>query len=126
MRALIFSLCAFSFASQATELVYTPVNPSFGGNSLNANFLLSKAQSQNNHTDDSNTLGFEDQFKAALERNIINTLTRRISDGELTEGTYNTGDYQIDVSGAEDAGVNVTITNLATGEVTVISMPSVG
>ncbi|MCH1925142.1 curli assembly protein CsgF [Shewanella sp. C32] len=126
MKAFLFTLIFLSMSAPATELVYTPVNPSFGGNSLNANFLLSKAQSQNNHTDDSNELGFEDQFRAALERNIINSLTRRISDGELVEGTYNTGDYQIDVAGADGTGVTVTITNLSTGEITIITMPSMG
>ena len=36
----------------ATELVYTPINPSFGGNPLNGQFLLNEAQAQNNFTED--------------------------------------------------------------------------
>ena len=33
-------------ASSATEQVYRPVSPTFGGNPLNGNFLLSTAQAQ--------------------------------------------------------------------------------
>ncbi|HEU0231524.1 MAG TPA: curli assembly protein CsgF [Burkholderiaceae bacterium] len=35
--------------SMASQLIYTPVNPSFGGNPLNGTYLLSKAQAENNH-----------------------------------------------------------------------------
>ena len=34
----------------ATEQVYRPVSPTFGGNALNGNFLLSTAQVQGNGT----------------------------------------------------------------------------
>ncbi len=36
---------------QATELVYTPVNPAFGGNLLNGTWLLNNAQAQNDYDD---------------------------------------------------------------------------
>jgi hypothetical protein len=36
---------------QATELVYTPVNPAFGGNPLNGTWLLNNAQAQNDYDD---------------------------------------------------------------------------
>ena len=42
---------ASAAAVQATELVYTPVNPSFGGNPLNGTWLLNNAQAQNDHDD---------------------------------------------------------------------------
>ena len=41
--AVVFVLSATSFA---TEQVYRPVSPTFGGNPLNGNFLLSTAQAQ--------------------------------------------------------------------------------
>ncbi|EKE77022.1 curli assembly protein CsgF [Gallaecimonas xiamenensis] len=126
MKKIALLALLWGGGAAATELVYTPINPSFGGNPLNGSFLLSKAQSQNDHTAPTEKTSFVDQFRAALERNIINSLTRRIADGELTEGVYDTGEYRIEVSGGEGAGVVVTITNLTTGEVTVITMPSVG
>ncbi len=39
-------LVGMSAAANASELVYRPVNPSFGGDPLNGNWLLSQATSQ--------------------------------------------------------------------------------
>ncbi|MBV2129912.1 curli assembly protein CsgF [Arsukibacterium indicum] len=110
----------------ATELVYTPINPSFGGNPLNGNFLLQKAQSQNGFKEERPTLSFVDKFQEALERNIINSLTRRIADGELVDGVYNTGEFLVEISTGTDGSVIVNITNLDTGEVTIITIPVIG
>jgi len=44
-------LTGFSLICQATELVYTPVNPNFGGNPLNGPTLLNEAQAQNDYKD---------------------------------------------------------------------------
>lgn len=118
----LFSCCTVS----ATEIVYTPVNPSFGGNPLNGNFLLQKAQSQNGHKAETVGLSFVDKFQDALERNIINSLTRRIADGELVDGVYNTGEFLVEVNSGTDGSVVVNITNLETGEITVITIPSIG
>ena len=43
---------AFPAAASAGELVYQPVNPSFGGNPLNGPNLLNSANSQNKLTTD--------------------------------------------------------------------------
>ncbi|KKO46465.1 curli production assembly protein CsgF [Arsukibacterium ikkense] len=110
----------------ATELVYTPINPSFGGNPLNGNFLLQKAQSQNGYTAERPTLSFIDKFQEALERNIINSLTRRIADGDVVDGVYNTGEYLVEITTGTDGSVVVNITNLDTGEVTIITIPVIG
>lgn len=120
---LLALLCS---SAAATELVYTPINPSFGGNPINGNFLLQKAQSQNAHQPENRGLTFVEKFQDALERNIINSLTRRIADGELVEGVYNTGEFLIEVSSGTDGSVIVNITNLETGEVTIITIPSIG
>lgn len=110
----------------ATQLVYEPINPSFGGNPMNGSFLLQKAQSQNAHRPDSSQRSFVQRFQEQLERNIINSLTRRIADGDLVEGIYDTGEYTVEVMGQEDGSVMVYITNNDTGEVTVITMPGWG
>ena len=39
-----------SSSAFATEQVYRPISPTFGGNALNGNFLLSTAQAQGNGT----------------------------------------------------------------------------
>ncbi len=126
MKVIVPLLLCFVAAANATELVYTPINPSFGGNPLNGNFLLQKAQSQNSHTASRPGLSFVDKFQDALERNIINSLTRRIADGELVEGVYNTGEFLVEVSSGTDGSVIVNITNLESGEITIITIPSIG
>ena len=109
----------------ATEIVYQPINPSFGGNPLNGNFLLQKAQTQNAHSAPDSDRSFVDRFREALERNIINSLTRRIADGEIVEGLYDTGEYTVEVVGQPDGSVIVYITHNGSGEQTVITMPSI-
>ncbi|WP_372625040.1 curli assembly protein CsgF [Arsukibacterium sp.] len=121
---LVFLLA--SACVSATELVYTPINPSFGGNPLNGNFLLQKAQSQNSFSEERPTLSFVDKFQEALERNIINSLTRRIADGDLVDGIYNTGEFLVEITTGTDGSVIVNITNLDTGEVTIITIPVIG
>ncbi|HEY0922494.1 curli assembly protein CsgF [Rheinheimera pacifica] len=126
MKWICLLLFMLSAGIQATELVYTPINPSFGGNALNGNFLLQKAQSQNAHTAAKPGQSFVDKFRDALERNIINSLTRRIADGELVEGVYNTGEFLVEVVTDSDGSVIVNITNLDSGEVTIITIPVIG
>ncbi|EGM71626.1 curli assembly protein CsgF [Shewanella sp. HN-41] len=120
----LITLCVLG-SGQATELIYTPVNPSFGGNPLNGAFLLNKAQSQNDNQASSTEKDFVTRFKESLERNIINSITRGVADGEITDGVYDTGDFRIEVASTGN-GVMLTITNLETGEVTVIEMPTFG
>ena len=122
---LLLSQSLFSGSLAATELVYTPINPSFGGNPMNGNFLLQKAQLQNGHQPEVTDKYFVDKFREALERNIINTLTRRIADGEMVEGVYNTGEFNVVVSIDTDGSIIVQITRIETGEVTIIRMPAV-
>ncbi|MBO2680723.1 curli production assembly protein CsgF [Shewanella algae] len=125
LRMLIVAGALLAFSGQATELVYTPINPSFGGNPLNGSFLLSKAQAQNDNQAASNEKDFVTRFKESLERNIINSITRGVADGEITDGVYDTGDYRVEVASTGN-GVMLTITNLLSGEVTVIEMPIYG
>lgn len=112
-------------AAYGTELIYTPINPSFGGSPGNSAHLLSKANAQNDNASASNEKSFVTRFKESLERNIMNTITRGVANGEITDGVYDTGDFRIEVATLGD-GVMLTITNLITNEVTVIEMPVYG
>ena len=64
----------------ATELVYKPINPSFGGNPLNANMLLSKAQAQNKHKAPIDEKSYAENFQDSLERTYLNRMVREITD----------------------------------------------
>lgn len=124
-RMLLIAAWLLASSTQATELVYTPINPSFGGSPLNGSYLLNKANAQNNHTAGDNEKDFVTRFKDSLERNIMNTITRGVANGDISDGTYDTGDFRIEVASI-GGGVMLTITNLLTGEVTVIEMPTYG
>ncbi len=144
----IISLCiinaAILFPAAASELVYTPINPSFGGNPLNGNFLLSKAQSQNTHKAPTSTKSYAERFQESLERSYMNRMVREITDLSFDEvcdqsvdpscdpnlfaedSTFVSGDYEIQVLTSGTDSITVQITHLVTGEVTLIEVPRFG
>lgn len=110
--------------ANATELVYTPVNPSFGGSPLNGAWLLGSAQAQNKKKDpdafDRSSLA----GSSPLER-FTSQLEARLLSGLLTDlGAGNTGSLTTDdfiVSIINDSGnLSVIITDRLTGEVSEI------
>ncbi|MGI2258982.1 curli assembly protein CsgF [Shewanella sp. GXUN23E] len=124
-RPLLLSVTMLTASAGATELVYTPINPTFGGNPLNGTFLLNKANAQNKHSEASIEKDFVQRFRESLERNIINEITRNVANGKLTQGVYNTGTHEVVIVPIA-GGVQLTITNLETGEVTVIEIATPG
>jgi len=119
---------------EGSELIYSPINPSFGGNPYSASWLLSQAQAQNNIQDPSretptsrysqNSL---ENFKESLNRSILSRLSRQITsdifgESALEEGHYEIGDYAIDVQPADD-GVHIDIFDNATGNETTVVVP---
>ncbi|USD36572.1 MULTISPECIES: curli assembly protein CsgF [Ferrimonas] len=122
-RAVAMMALLVSGPVGATQLTYTPINPSFGGNPLNGSFLLNKAQSQNDHKEAYKEASFVEQFQDALERNLLYSLTSDISNGEFTAGTYNTGEYIVEVLDTDPDNILVKITDIATGEITEIILP---
>lgn len=123
--ALVALLCCTGV--RATEIIYTPISPTFGGNPLNGTFLLSKANAQNAHTED-RSKDFVQRFKESLERNILSQITRKFAEGKLNEGIFDAGDYKITVVDLGGGRFEVTILNELTGETTVIEMfnPGIG
>ena len=135
---IIASFCAalLSLSASASELVYTPINPSFGGNPLNGSFLLNKAQSQNKHTAPLSEKSYADKFKESLERAYISQMVREITDlafGEdpdsnLFDGdsVFVSGEYEIMILTSSVDMITVQITNMTTNEITVIEVPRFG
>ncbi len=60
--------CLGALPAAATELIYTPVNPVFGGNPLNGPVLLNNAQAQNNKKDPDAALVEQELVAAAVQR----------------------------------------------------------
>lgn len=126
-------LCAgamFIGSVSATELVYTPVNPSFGGNPLNGSWLLGNAQAQNDTKDpdaiDRASLTGQsalDRFASQLEARLLSNLLSDLDDANT--GTLTTDDFIVNI--VNDAGnLTVHITDRLTGEVSEISVSGYG
>ena len=118
----------------ASTLVYTPVNPSFGGNPMNGSVLLNSAQTQNTIKDPS--LEDEDEqtaleeFNDRLQRSLLSRLTNTIAssfvddDGSLIPGQTVTEDFVIDITDQGDGTVRVTTTDRITGDATTFVVQS--
>lgn len=110
MRIKLFVLTALLSAAAgstyATEIVYVPNNPSFGGSPLNGPVLLNSANAQNKHTDPSfsralsalNGRSSLDQFNQRLQSMILDRLATSIS-GNLFDGSGNLQPGTVDTSG---------------------------
>ncbi len=99
----------FSY-SHAQDFVYKPKNPAFGGQSFNYQWMLSAAQAQDTTEDpeaeersirrDRNSL---DSFTESLNRQLLSRLSRQLLTDQfgevgLEEGTFQIGDFQIDIT----------------------------
>jgi len=110
---------------QATELVYTPINPSFGGNPLNGTWLLNNAQSQNDYDDPdlknrtvAGTSALE-RFTSQLQSRLLGQLLDNISTGNT--GSLSTDAFIVDV--VDDSGaLTINVTDRATGEISEIQV----
>ena len=136
-------LLAMSSSVLATELVYEPLNPSFGGNPLNGSFLLSNANAQNSHSAPLNEREYDERLQDSLERAYINRIVREITDiafGEQQvdengnpvdsifdqDSLFVSGDFQVELITSNPDSIVVNITNLLTGEITVVEIPRFG
>ncbi|WP_110971045.1 curli assembly protein CsgF [Pseudomonas huaxiensis] len=121
--AVLLAACA---QASATELVHTPINPSFGGNPLNGTWLLNNAQAQNDHDDPSiggrsayaGTTALE-RFSNQLESRMLSQLLDNIANGN--SGSMSTDSFIINV--IDDSGaLSIQVTDRATGEVSEIQV----
>lgn len=130
LRTSLMLLALFAGSASATELVYTPVNPSFGGNPLNGPALLATAQATNRHTDPdadaASAAGLQDQtplqqFNDTLQRTILSRIAASAtssvigSDGSLKPGIVQTGDFTISIVDAGGGLLNITTTDKTSG-----------
>jgi len=113
----------------AQDLVYTPVNPSFGGNPFNSAHLLAIANAQNDfepEAAETSTQSDLDRFIRSLQSRLLSSLSSQVANaifGEdaQDEGTIVFGDQTISFVRGLD-GIQLTITE-ADGSQTVITVP---
>ena len=124
------SFCCLPASAAAQDIVYEPVNPTFGGNTFNSSHLLGIANAQNNFKDPkaAGSGSQADVFARQLQSRLLSALSSQIVDAIFGEnpqerGTIKFGDQTIEFVRGLD-GVTLTITNDETGEVTTIIVPT--
>ena len=125
--ALMISFCSFS-----QQFVYKPKNPFFGGDTFNYQQMIASAQAQNIYTADNGQDLFNEDpladFQNNINRQILSQLTRSLTsgifgeDGQLQDGTYEIGDYQIEISSGIE-GIDISILDILNGGTTVVTVP---
>lgn len=142
MKTWCFKICAAAMVAlglmladapeaAAQQLVYRPINPAFGGNPGNYSWLLSSAQAQQRR-DDTDRFARDplSDFSDGLQRQVLSALSRELvvnrfgSQLDLTrEGRFDLGDFIIDVQPGL-TGVDIRVTNVLTGDETVVTIPN--
>lgn len=117
-------------STQAQDLVYHPINPSFGGDSFNSAHLLGLADIQNEYDD----VTFEpvdpiDAFAASIERRILGEVSRQISDrifGEDAQesGEFTIGDTRIKFARSGLDQLEIVLLDIVTGAETELLIPA--
>ncbi len=138
MKKIILALVVYTSVANyalSSELVYTPINPSFGGSALNGSFLLGKAQAQNKHKAPLTQKSFEEKVSDALERATLSDIVSKYKDTVLGENnnldigedtSFISGDYQIDIVAANSDTITIQITDLLSNKITIIEIPKFG
>jgi len=119
--------------AQGTDLVYRPINPSFGGDPLNGPSLLNSANAQNTFKDPEAVSPFGSQsqiqqFTDTLQRAILSRIASAVSgsvvdaNGNLIPGTVTIGSISVTVV---DLGTTLRITTIdsSSGQTTTFEIP---
>lgn len=122
-----------SIGVTAQQFSYQPINPAFGGDTFNYNWLISSATAQNGLTarqdardDQSDLERFGENLQSQILSQISRTLTaQQISSiGDLTEpGSFTFGNLAVEVF-ESDEGLVVNILDILTGEETQVIVPN--
>ena len=125
----VMALCV---GVRAQTFSYAPVNPAFGGNTFNYQWLQSSATAQDRTVDPAQrrtaatrttTNSTLDNFSQSIQNQLLSRITRQLvnnqfGEGDLQPGTYRFGDYQVEIANAAD-GVRVRIVDGKGGETTI-------
>lgn len=127
-RSLACSLLLASGSAGASELVYMPVNPNFGGYPANGGNLLAIANATNKHLESSRSSYFDQspltQFNQTLERTVLSQLASAATskligaDGKIVPGTFTTANFIITVTDLGNGQLRITTTDKSTGATT--------
>jgi curli production assembly/transport component CsgF len=129
LAALALAVAAVPAAAQ--DVVYKPIDPSFGGNPFNSSHLLGIANATNKTKDPATVKSNNTQaaiFAQQLQSRLLSALSGQIVDAIFganpqQHGTISFGGQTIVFDRGLDS-VTLTITDAGTGEVTTIVIPT--
>ncbi len=118
--------------SAAGTLVYTPINPNFGGNPLNGSLLMSQAQAQNQFTQSGGSSAgsqpltqgqiFAQELTSQLYSSLANQITQAIfGQNAAPSGTFSFAGTTITY---QHVGSNIEITINDGSTVTTVTVPA--
>ncbi|MFC7369078.1 curli assembly protein CsgF [Vreelandella zhaodongensis] len=123
--AAVIALMGVGTQVHSGELIYRPINPSFGGDPFVGSYLLGKAQAQDKNTDPSarraQPTSSTDRLLQSLESRLISQLISDVSRGEVSEGSFDSNEFGVVVSDSSGQLV-VRVVDKVTGDITEISV----
>jgi curli production assembly/transport component CsgF len=125
--ALLLLCCA---APASAEILYKPINPSFGGDPFNSSHLQGLAATENLFKPDSKstTQSKSEQFLSMLESRLYSSLASQVADAIFGDNAqpHGTITFEDQTIVFDNTGTQITlqITDLTTGKVTNISIPT--
>ena len=127
--ALAFSVCLlFVQTASSSELIYTPVNPSFGGNPANGGFLLGLANAQRQFEQERDENTPLEEFNERLQRSLLSRITSAVTrdivdiDGNITPGNFETTEFLIEIIDEGNGLVTIITTDKETGDQSIIQV----
>lgn len=128
---ILFILFGAMNMGLSQDFVYKPINPAFGGDTFNYQWLLSSASEQNDFKEESDIPSFQQDplsdFENSINRQILSQLSRELVSnlfGEegIQDGTFEIGSFQIEILSSIE-GINITIFDTTDGAETQIIVP---
>jgi curli production assembly/transport component CsgF len=130
LLGVVWAFVPLGSTAHAQDIVYQPINPSFGGNPFNSNHLLGIANAQNDFTNpaSSSSSSQADIFARQLQSRLLSALSSQIvtaifGDNPQESGTISFGGQTVNFIRSLTE-VTITIINDDTGEETVIVVPT--
>jgi curli production assembly/transport component CsgF len=122
------------YAASASQLIYTPINPNFGGSPFNGPFLFDQANAQDQYSalpkpsSQQKSPSAAQSFAQRLENALVSQAAALLSNqilgpNALPSGTFSTNGTTISWQ-TVNGEVTVTIVDASTGGTTTITIPA--
>jgi curli production assembly/transport component CsgF len=131
LSVIVLTVALSATSGQATEIVYQPVNPAFGGMPGNGAALLNTALAQRKETSGTKPKTALEQFTETLQRSILSRISSAMSSsivdptsGTLKPGILQTKDFTIDIVDMGGGLLRITTTDKTTTQTTSFEVSS--